>query len=115
MTTLYSYLKYNITFGGVLMVLLGIAAGWLGIWIWTTHKFYKKPRIAACIACAVAFIGLTFILPSITCEKHYILECTIDESYSAVKLYDTYKVIDKRGDIWVIEKRPGVSEDAESE
>lgn len=115
MTTLYSYTDANITLTGVLAIILGFAIGYLGVWIWTKKKFYKKPRIAACIGCAILCLGFIFVVPSITCVKHDILECTIDESYSAVKLYDTYKVIDKRGDIWVIEKRPGVSEDAESE
>lgn len=50
---------------------------------------------------------LYFIFFVLFCGKtdHYRYEVIIDSSYSATELMNQYKVIEQRGEIWVIEDR----------
>lgn len=71
----------------------------------------KKERS---IICGVAYgvCAIVFILSAATVKQtHLIYEVTIDESYPAVELYSKFEIVEKRGDIWVLEKRPEVKEE----
>ena len=40
----------------------------------------------------------------------YRYEATIDESVSITEVYDRYKVVERRGDIWILEDKEGNNE-----
>lgn len=110
MNTLYLYTRLVVTGKTVLVVLLALAIIGAAIYIWVSKKppMPKRNRLIVVIALVVVAFFMLTVGSQITCDRQIITECTIDESYSAVELYDKYNVISKRGDIWVLEKKRGV-------
>lgn len=88
--------------------LILVIACLIAAYIFYTRKhlfLLSKNRNIACVALLVlAFIMLVSAVKA-SRTKHVIYEVVVDESFSAVKLYDDYIVKDKRGELWVLEKR----------
>lgn len=76
------------------------------------------PMIAGSIAiksrgCTIFFSGifvLTLLAMFFPCISpngtgRYKYECLIDEKTSFIEIYDKYRVLDRRGDIWVLEDK----------
>lgn len=80
----------------------------IAAYIFYTRKYLfllSKNRNIACVALLVfAFVMLVSAVKAGR-TKHIIYEVVVDESFSAVQLYNDYIVKDKRGDLWVLEKR----------
>ena len=57
----------------------------------------------------IGFLGIVFIaVPTasiFTIEGRTQYECTIDDSVSFAEVYEKYKVIEQRGEIWVLEDK----------
>ena len=76
-------------------------------------EFYKFMKYVWVIPFAACFI---FALMSFHASpKHSIMvEATVIDTYPIGALYEKYEIIEKRGDIWVLEQRPTWQEDVVS-
>ena len=71
---------------------------------------YKLWDVSFMVSIITMLISFTFIIalgtnyteePTGRCRY----EATIDESVSITEIYDRYKVVDRRGDIWILEDK----------
>ena len=56
------------------------------------------------VICILVFFVLIIWLP-VKSSGRYKYECTIDKSVSMTEVYEKYKVVEQRGDIWVLEDK----------
>lgn len=61
-------------------------------------------RSWACAFLAFIIIGLALFLCSVKKEKTR-YECAIDDTASFIEIMENYDVVDRRGDIWILEDK----------
>ena len=85
--------------GGILLMLLGITL---------IDKCKNKWKCTTLTIIGYISIFSTMVFAAINpleLTGHYRYECIIDDSVSITEVYDKYKVIEQRGDIWVLEDK----------
>ena len=66
--------------------------------------FYMKAGLIMCIIGAITFVtSIYFSYPKETDRKQY--EVILDDNYPIKAIYEKYKVVENRGEIWVIEEK----------
>ena len=73
----------------------------------SVYKLWNVSFIVSIITMLISFIFI-IVLGVNDIEKptgRYRYEATIDESVSITEIYDRYKVVDRRGDIWILEDK----------
>ena len=75
-------------------------------------EFYKYMRYVWILPFAACIIFAVMSLHAAPVHK-VMVEATIVDTYPIGALYEKYEIIDKRGDIWVLEQRPTWQEDVD--
>ena len=73
----------------------------------SVYKLWDVSFIVSIITMLISFIFI-IVLGANDIEEptgRYRYEATIDESVSITEIYDRYKVVDRRGDIWILEDK----------
>ena len=75
--------------------------------LFISYNLWNVSFIVSIITMLISFIFI-MVLGANGIEEptgRYRYEATIDESVSITEIYDHYKVVDRRGDIWILEDR----------
>ena len=73
----------------------------------SVYKLWDVSFMVSIITMLISFIFI-MVLGANDIEEptgKYRYEATIDESVSITKIYNRYKVVDRRGDIWILEDK----------
>lgn len=73
--------------------------------LFISYDLWNVSFIVSIITMLISFIFIIVIGVNDIEEPtgRYRYEATIDESVSITEIYDRYKVVDRRGDIWILE------------
>lgn len=75
--------------------------------LFISYDLWNVSFIASIITMLISFIFIIVLGVNDIEEPtgRYRYEATIDESVSITEIYDRYKVVDRRGDIWILEDK----------
>lgn len=93
----YTVQDLNLFVFAITAVIIGIGALVLGIWLDADYLSFL-----------IAIVGIVIIAVPVGLVTGPTLtryECLIDESVSMTDVYERYKIIEQRGDIWVLEDK----------